>query len=227
MKKIALTSILLLSFLSADEALDKQLMKIYCGTSIETVKELVEKGADINQVNEDGDTIFTALARQGERRCNELARYLSSVGAKDSGYTYYPIAYETYKYDTPKVFETKHLKVIVLNVAAAGSSKITFENKTDEPIVLKSQTTDVNGNKRFSTLGNYTINPYSKYDNYIRSFIADKAKMPKVVNNKVSLKRQATFKYTYKGKEYELKTPVIKDEIDVIYVKSIGILPWR
>jgi hypothetical protein len=200
----------------ASEALDKQLRNIPCGTNIEIIEELIKKGANINQVNENGDTLFTIFAWRGLRECNKLARYLSSIGVKDSGYTFYR-ALERYKYDTPKVFETKHLKVTVLHVTAYGSSEITFENKTDEPIVLKSQTTDVNGNKRFIDAGNYTINPYSKFNDYIYSFKGDKAKMPKVVNNKVNLTRQATFKYTYKGKEYELKTPVIKDEIDIIY----------
>jgi hypothetical protein len=216
-KKMLLTLLLLTSSLFADGALDKQFREINCNTRMDIVKELVEKGANINQLNENGDTLFTVCASQGNKYNNDMARYLSSVGAKDTGYTYYPMAYEEYKYDTPKVFETKHLKVTVLDVTAKGHSTIIFENKTPEPVYIKSQTTDVNGNKRFLER-NTIINPYSKYNSNIYAFVADKAKMPKVVNNKISLTRQSTFKYTYKGKEYELKTPVIKDEIDVIYM---------
>jgi predicted transcriptional regulator YdeE len=221
-KKMLLTLLLLTSSLFADEALDKQFREINCNTRMDIVKELVEKGANINQLNENGDTLFTVCASQGNKYNNDMARYLSSVGAKDTGYTYYPMAYGRYKYDTPKVFENKHLKMTVLEVTARGYSIITFENKMPDPIYIKSQTTDVNGYKWFFDEGNYTINPYSKYDDRrIRGANQEKGykeRMPKVVNNKVNLTRQATFKYTYKGKEYELKTPVIKDEIDVVYM---------
>jgi hypothetical protein len=209
----------------ATEALDGKLMGAPC--SVDIVKQLIEKGANINQVNKNGDTPFTIFAQRGLRECNELARYLSSVGAKDSGYTFYRKVSSRYKYDTLKVFETKHLKMTVLDVDAYGYSKITFENKMPEPVYIKSQTTEVNGYKWFADEGNYTIDQYGKKDTYIRGANEEKGykdRMPKVVNNKINFVRQATFKYTYKGKEYELKTSVIKDEIDIIYQEAIDYL---
>jgi hypothetical protein len=82
----------------------------------------------------------------------------------------------------------------------------------------------VNSYKWFFDEGSSVIEPYSnsrKGDYYIRGAKRDKdskAKIPKVIKNKINLTRQSTLKYTYKGKEYELKTPVIKDEIDVVYM---------
>jgi hypothetical protein len=222
MKKIVLVPFLLLvSFLSADEALDKQFRELHCGIRMDILKDLVEKGANINQLNENGDTFFTVCASQGGKYTNDIARYLSSVGAIDTGFAYYK-AREMYTYDTPKVFETKHLKMTIFGVSAQGQSRITFENKMPEPVYIKSQTIEVNGYKWFTDDGNYAIDQYGKKDTYIHGARRDsKAKMPKVVNNKISLTRQVTFKYTYKGKEYELKTSVIKDELDVKYDKGI------
>jgi hypothetical protein len=116
-KTIILLSIILTNFLFAAtaEELKKQFRERNCNTLLDEIKELVEKGEDINQLNENGDTLFTVCASQGKTSTNEIARYLSSVGAKDTGYTYYR-AYERYKYDTPKVFENKHLKMTVLEV---------------------------------------------------------------------------------------------------------------
>ncbi|MDR1285118.1 MAG: hypothetical protein LBJ88_02835 [Campylobacteraceae bacterium] len=45
----------------------------------------------------------------------------------------------------------------------------------------------------------------------------DESKNPKVVNNKVSFTRQVTIKYSYDGKTYELKSPKMKENIDIKY----------
>jgi hypothetical protein len=47
--------------------------------------------------------------------------------------------------------------------------------------------------------------------------LANKDRYPKIINNKTTFKRQITVSYKYKGKMYEIKTPMMSEEYEVEY----------
>jgi len=60
-------------------------------------------------------------------------------------------------------------------------------------------------------------NYWSYFDAYSGIGLENRDGYPKIVNNKTSFKRQITVSYKYKGKMYELKTPVMNEEYEVEY----------
>jgi hypothetical protein len=60
-------------------------------------------------------------------------------------------------------------------------------------------------------------NYQSSFDAYSGIDLENRDGYPKIVNNKTSFKRQITVSYKYKGKMYELKTPVMSEEYEVEY----------
>jgi len=62
----------------------------------------------------------------------------------------------------------------------------------------------------------YDLDPTS-LDAYSSIDLENRDRYPKIINNKTSFKRQITVSYKYKGKMYELKTPVMNEEYEVEY----------
>jgi hypothetical protein len=184
---------------------------------------LIAKGADKNTVadKKDGWTVFMEAAGYGSIRCAEIANYLSSLGADSRGITH--LAVKTHKYDKPKVFENKHLNMTIGEVRFDGYSKIRLWNKADEPIYIYSILNETNGYKKLNDhkknpriVKNDNLDPTS-LDAYSGIGLENRDGYPKIVNNKTSFKRQFTIGYKYKGKMYELKTPVMNEEYEVEY----------
>ncbi|MDR1285545.1 MAG: ankyrin repeat domain-containing protein [Campylobacteraceae bacterium] len=239
MRKIVLMITFLSTMLFADKALNEELIgnpSRGC-YSLEYVKELIAQGADINYVNDEGDTAFTNFARKANSKpdsygneCAIVAYYLSSIGAVDSGRYAAHCYYASPKYDPPLVFENKHLKITFKRYDFSGSSFGILENKTDEPIYIYIETSIINGVKdsyfRKSDqrpIGRVLKANYEK-DGFGMSFTprtkkneTDYAKYPKVVNNKLKLVMEYSITYSYKGKTYEFKLPVITQELDMTY----------
>jgi hypothetical protein len=220
--------------------LDEELVgKPYGCLNFERVKELIAKGADINYINDKGYSAFTNFAMKAASSysdsCKETAHYLSSIGAVDSGAYTALCYYASSKYDPPFVYENKHLKITLDEYSFHGSSWGILENKTDEPIYIYSYTNIVNGVKEsFSWKtpenpnGWGVIKANSEKDNFgmyfspktnIKGKKYDYSKYPKIINNKLKLVMEYSITYSYKGKTYEFKLPVITQELDMTYEK--------
>ncbi|MDR1285121.1 MAG: hypothetical protein LBJ88_02850 [Campylobacteraceae bacterium] len=220
MRKVVLAITLLFTMAFADETLDKELIANVCDTT--KVKELIAKGADKNVMVEKDKSLYTRAIMS--RNCGESARYLSSIGAVDvgagkySGHMSSAVGY----YPSNKTFEDKRLKVTINNVALGGrSTDVTFENvDEDDYIYIVAITVNVDGveyTEEIENKNSYRISPYKEVIYRLPFFPLNVNKYPKVVNNKVSFTRQATIKYNYSGKIYELKSPKMKEDIAVKY----------
>ncbi|MDR1285380.1 MAG: hypothetical protein LBJ88_04180 [Campylobacteraceae bacterium] len=223
MRKIILILTMVLSTLSfADEALDDELIDNVC--NLAKVKELIAKGANKNVMLKKDQSLYAYAAKS--QNCGESAHYLSSIGAIDVGTAKY-LKYESSAiiyYPNNKTFEDKRRLKVTINDAGLGgySNDVTFENKdSDAYIYILSTTVDINGVKYVADFSSDTsksaISP-----NRVRKLILyfgseDIKNFPKVVNNKVSYTRQVTIKYSLDGDIYELKSPKMKEEIDVKY----------
>jgi hypothetical protein len=216
--------------------LDIELIDNVC--NVKKTKELISKGADKNVIAYNGwrqreKSLYTYAATQ--QNCGESAEYLSSIGAEDiGGATAFPASIiGSYPYN--KTFEDKRLKVTMNDIGLDGCSKdIVIENKDKDTYFISSITVDINGEKYIQDYADdfgycskclviygeknkdidFCYNNQLKYDDQLNI-----DKFPKVVKNKVSFERQVTIKYRYRhiddGKTYELKSPKMKENIDV------------
>ncbi|MDR1285378.1 MAG: hypothetical protein LBJ88_04170 [Campylobacteraceae bacterium] len=222
MKKLILIIAVLLASLSfADEALDNELIANVCDTT--KVKELIAKGANKNVMVKKDQSLYTVAIMS--LNCGESAHYLSSIGATDLGaakYLAYAPSVVSY-YPRNITFADKRLKVTINNVWLNGiSTGVMFENiDEDDYIYIVAITVNVDGveyiEKREGKEEIFRISPYKEVNHRLAFFPLNINKYPKIVNNKVSFTRQATVKYSYNGKTYELKSPKMKEEIDVKY----------
>ncbi|MDR2624737.1 MAG: hypothetical protein LBC37_00200 [Zoogloeaceae bacterium] len=219
---------------------------------VEKVKELVKKGADINQTGDEGfDALLINTARIGEfkdaslfslvairtnsfggmrERCRETARYLSSMGAADSGH-YLGFCIGNRQYETPLVFENEHMKITFKWYDLLGISQGEIEKKTVEPIRIHSETSVINGTKRFRR---WERTPDAKDEFMATAFIVVRdwplhfyiprgitinrdhyREFPKIVDNKLKLVKEFTLTYEYRGQTYQFELPEIVQEIDM------------
>jgi hypothetical protein len=224
--------------------LDEDLTRHIGCYSIRYLKEAVAQGANLSYINDKGYSAFTNFAQQSSAQgmseyCKEVAHYLSSIGAIDSGGYTSSCYFATQKYDPPLVYENKHLKVTFNKYSFSGASSGTLKNKTDEPIYLYIETSIINGVKDSRSLKNdqypdgWALKANSEDDKFSMNFMPstskkgsennyskfDFSKYPKVVNNKLKLVKEYIITYSYKGKTYEFKLPVITQELDMTYEK--------
>jgi hypothetical protein len=217
MKKILTAMVILTTLVFADSALDDELIDNVC--DIKKVKELISKGADKNVMVKDDLSLYAHAAAQ--KNCGESAQYLSSIGAKDVGLVKY-LRYESSAvayYPANVTFEDKRkLRVTINNVGLSGDSRnAIFENKDKyEYVYILAVTVDVDGEKYTENCNNCYIG-FNNKKKFGLPFYIDTNKFPKVVKNKVSFTRQVTIKYKLGDKTYELKSPKMKENIDVKY----------
>ncbi|MDR1285382.1 MAG: hypothetical protein LBJ88_04190 [Campylobacteraceae bacterium] len=204
----------------ADKALDDELIDNVC--NLAKVKELIAKGANKNVMLKKDQSLYAYAAKS--KSCGDSAHYLSSIGAVDVGAARY-IGYESSAvdyYPSNRMFEDKRrLKVTINDVGLGGySSDVTLENK-DGDVYILSITVDVDGVKFLDDLSSdksrFSISPNSAKKFHLYFNPTDTNKRPKIVNNKVSYTRQVTIKYSLDGDIYELKSPKMKEDIDVKY----------
>ncbi|MDR3158915.1 MAG: hypothetical protein LBU11_07895 [Zoogloeaceae bacterium] len=223
---------------------------------LKKVKELVKKGANINQTGDEGfDALLINRGRVGEfkdaslfslvairtnggmrKRCKETARYLSSMGAVDSGH-YLGFCVRSNEYETPLVFENEHMKITFNRHSFLGTSRGVIEKKTVESIRIYSETSIINGTKRFRR---WERTPNVEDEAMATAFIVVKDRplrfsipgqtmigghyheLPKVVDNKLKLVKEFALTYGYKGKTYKFELPEIIQEIDMDYKIMCG-----
>jgi hypothetical protein len=208
------------------ELLGGELMRWIKDCNMPMVKKTLERGANKDYIDkETGYSTFIQAVLGGNKPCAQIAYYLNSIGVSSIGITQFFV--HDYTYDKPKVFENKHLKIVIGAVSFNGLSHANITNKTDEPIYIYAQTNEANGYKKSSENKRYpnTLQPDIKTKFLIYGYVdtdGDRSKYPKIINNHVKFNRQITIKYKYKDKEYELKTPIIQEEYDVKYV-DVGI----
>jgi hypothetical protein len=201
--------------------LNKNLVSAIETCRIDNVKQAIEQGADKNAVFDatTNETVFAKAAGYGIPNCAAIAQYLNSVGADSIGIKWNSL--KSYIYAQPKVFDDKNLKLIIENVDIDGGSEIKFENKESEPVYIYSILVKVN---EYELLNDYSKKPKvvdgrlglnSNYQWFTP--IEKKEQYPKIINNKTAFKRQITVSYKYKGKTYELKTPLMSEAYEVVY----------
>jgi hypothetical protein len=210
---------------SEQELLNETLVKAVKACHLASAQQAIANGADKNTIYDKttNRTVFSKAAGYGSIKCAEIAHYLSSLGADSRGIT--DLAVKAHKYDKPKVFENKHLSMTIEEVRIHGASDILLKNKIgdyENDIYIYSISTEANGYKK---LMSFERNPRaisergSAFINIVDHPMGQ-GQYPKIINNKVTFKRQITVSYKYKGKMYELKTPVMNEEYEVEYSDS-------
>ncbi|MDR1285384.1 MAG: hypothetical protein LBJ88_04200 [Campylobacteraceae bacterium] len=212
----------------ADEALDKELWKNavdWC--NIRGTKEFVAKGGDINQTNNDGVSLFSATAIEAikvSQVCANVANYLSSIGAMDSGH--FAKVADVYRLNKPLIYENEHLLVGVLGYYLDGALTSSVLNKTGDDIYILGHTSIVNGVKYSHEWrkseeypdGKLVVKPNKELTGFYFAFNPENSEHhTKVANNKLEFTGEYTLEYEYKGKRYEFEVPKTTKEIDMDY----------
>jgi hypothetical protein len=204
---------------SEEELSNEEFMAGVAECDIAKVKSAIQRGANKDSVDKKtGRSAFASTIAKGSK-CAAIGYYLSSIGADSVGFNVFFVL--PHIYDKPKVFENKHLKMLMGTVGFDGYSDTNITNKTDDPVYIYSGISETNGYKKSWGSKNYpsAIQPERiiKLDIFSPFYAEEKEKYPKIINNHVKFNRQITIKYKYKDKEYELKTPVMNEEFDVVY----------
>jgi len=230
---------------------NEKLLKGVCECDYTLIEEALAKGADKNaRYGENSITALAVAANSG--KCPTVAEYLSSIGADSYGITVSGTKVHNYKEGNYKWVNDERVNMGISNVMLDGRpNRVTLINETRDDIYIYSILLEVNGYKELTDFyRNYyemtgfratkehlargaddniaVLKTKDKlgYGGYIFldmfSPIDTFDKYPKIVNNKVSFTRQITVNYKYKGKMYELKTPVMNEEYDVEYSDKRG-----
>jgi ankyrin repeat protein len=206
--------------------------------NLDQVKQSMAKGGDINYIDANGVSLFAAAAiyndynhSENKERCKNVLRYLSSIGAKDSGH-FTMESSNPCPFKNPITAESKYLKAAVIEYYLNGSLKILLENKTDpyedEYIYIYAYDITVNGKKHPHTarktvklldayLAAYKPGAGAEWRLFAFEPSSDPKDYPKVVNNRVKFTTEVSIFYRYKGKDYELKIPKIARDVEVGY----------